>query len=283
MLVVALILWPVARRAISPASDAPNLPDSTDRGAGGIQEAGQPDEETLEALRSLGYISSGGRDPDTTGAQPEDAVADKESDLMPRGTTKTVLGRTASAPQPAPELQKKKEAGRSADRSADLSATSRLEPEKASGAETERRLDAVARQRVARPQEELKPALSEQDTEAAGESKSFQILSVGRAPELGRDHEVITATRTWSSLFEKSGEEPPVIDFTKQRAVLLHEALGSEPPARLSIETIAVQAGMLVITCRVERLEGSADATLAPGQIVLVPAGELPIRVVILP
>ena len=144
-------------------------------------------------------------------------------------------------------------------------------------------IDAVARQRVARPQEELKPALSEQDTEAAGESKSFQILSVGRAPELGRDHEVITATRTWSSLFEKSGEEPPVIDFTKQRAVLLHEALGSEPPARLSIETIAVQAGMLVITCRVERLEGSADATLAPGQIVLVPAGELPIRVVILP
>ena len=51
----------------------------------------------------------------------------------------------------------------------------------------------------------------------------------------------------------------------------------------MNVDTVTVQAGILVITCRVERPEASADETFGPGQVVLVPAGDLPIRIVILP
>lgn len=256
MLVVALVLWPVARRAMSPTSDALDFPDSIDRGAAVGQEPAQPDEETLEALRSLGYISSGGGGVDEKDAQPVDVIADKVS-----GSAAVENPSKAELPGIA--------AGR------------------------ERPSDGVAKERAALSDEEIKqvPAGAlllarkgkSKGDDPAGDGMAFQVLSVGRAPGLGRDHEVIAADGAWLALFEGSRDGPPVIDFTRERAVLLQEALGSDPTARLNVDTVTVQAGILVITCRVERPEASADETFGPGQVVLVPAGDLPIRIVILP
>lgn len=321
MLVVALIVWPVARRAISPTSDALDFPDSNDRGAGVAQEMGQPDEETLEALRSLGYISSGGGGVDEKDAKPGDAMADKVSGpAVVEGPAGAGSRGIAPSPRSASEIRKKKlkEEGikdvRSDEGFDDRPASSRVERDRAAAlpyqpvtpsvqttpdaekADTEPDVNADDQERQAVGSAGARDAVTEpargfffgraaatKSGDPAGEGMVFQILSVGRSPEVGSDHEVIAAAGAWSTLFEGSGDDPPALDFTKQRAVLLREALGGDPPARLNVETVAVQAGVLVITCRVERPEDAADATFGPGQVVLIPAGDLPIRVVILP
>ena len=110
---------------------------------------------------------------------------------------------------------------------------------------------------------------------------AFRIVSVARGPKLGRDHEVIETARAWRTLFEALGEEPPAVDFRTERGVLLRDGLGSERTARLRVVSVMSSASMLSIICRVESVPAGEEEVPTAGQAVVLPASDLPIRIVV--
>jgi hypothetical protein len=284
VIVLAVVLWPVAQRWMSDAGwlappsspmdeetrlralalqadleQARNAPvvefhKSKPRAA---EEPPEPDEETLQALRSLGYLASGKK----VEAADESAGTDLKDDR-----------RTAEA-RPEPALDKAKVG--------DLAGPA--------AGEYETRAEPAAKEAVV-PTEST---VAMTDSNGAPESKvsgsalgtiekpAYRIVAVGRAPELGRDHEVIETPTAWRTLFSASGDEPPAVDFRTHRAVLLRDRLGSEPPWRLRVLSIASSASGLSITCRVERASAPEDDAGAAGQAVILGASDLPVRIVV--
>lgn len=216
VVVVAATTYWIARRV--PAA-APEPPASGSPGPGpSASPQATPDEATIEALRSLGYLA-----PARKRAAPGPAVAPPGKEARPRKTPAV----PAASPVPAK--------------------------------------DAAAVRPSPTP-----PAVL-----------SWRVVPLGRAPELGRDHQVIRTHPEWAALFEGSGA--PEVGFDRDMVVLLRHDLQSDPPSILDIASVAQTAEALVIECRREPPPAGAEGTGSPaaGQAIILPISDLPIRVVI--
>ncbi|MFQ5877496.1 MAG: hypothetical protein ACE5JH_07400 [Acidobacteriota bacterium] len=272
MLTLALVLWPYMKRG--PEEPPPGLGtglserDGTalrqppgfrdDVGAGEVESV--PDEETLEALRSLGYLASG-----KEGAVPPEPEPEK-------GTARRGL---ASRREPNPPGIP-----------AALEAVGAEQPKRPSAAGPERaevaRVEAERRAEAAPPPvaiaaaEEAEPPPRRAPAEPR---PPFRVAPARRAPELGRDHEVVRSQEAWSTLVAAAGGRTAGIDFEAEMAILLRDDLGSDPPARLRVVSVRWFPGSIRIT--VERVPSGTEGPASPGQAVILPASELPVHILV--
>jgi hypothetical protein len=253
VIALAVVLWPLAQRRMSDAGwIAPaSAPAGEEEARQGVDEyrageAPEPDEETLDALRSLGYIASG--------KEVTEAV-DSAGDELKEGRR-----RDESRSEPARDKGK---------------IEARAEP---AAKEAEMRRQSAVTMADARATSNM---LARESAPPVGTGPAFRIVSVAKGPELGRNHEVIETARVWRTLFEASGEEPPAVDFRTERAVLLRDGLGSERTARLRVLSVTSSSSMLSIICRVESVPAGEEEVPTAGQAVVLPASDLPIRIVV--
>jgi hypothetical protein len=115
---------------------------------------------------------------------------------------------------------------------------------------------------------------------AAARPVQFRVAPAPRAPEPGRDHQVIRSAEEWAAFAADPAAAPPAVDFPREMIVVLRDKMGSDPPSRLAVVSVSA-ADALVFVCRVEQAEDEADATRPPGQAVVLPATDLPIRVLV--
>ncbi len=209
-----------ARVASNPSSAPPDLD------APRMKEQAKADQETIEALRSLGYISSG-RPAATPGKTPAAAP----------GKTKIARVRAPAVAPPAPWL---------------------------------------AQGRVSEPAAPVPGPVP------------FRVVPLPAGPDLGRDHMVIRSADAWSAFVGVADRPAPVVSFEAEMLVVLRDDLARDPPARLRVLAVTRSAEEIVVSCRVETRGAGGEAgagselgAAGPGQAVVLPATDLPVRVVV--
>jgi hypothetical protein len=110
----------------------------------------------------------------------------------------------------------------------------------------------------------------------------FRVADAPRGPELGRDHRVLRSARDWDEFVAAAPAvaAAPDLDYAREMIVIVRSLLQSDPPSRLVVRSVTVAGGALLIDCRVERGEDGA-APASPGQAIVLPASDLPIRVTV--
>jgi DNA-directed RNA polymerase specialized sigma24 family protein len=247
VVVVAAITFWIARRAPATAP-APSSPGASQPGRSAGQPAA-PDEATIEALRSLGYLA-----PARDRPAPGSAAAPSGREAGPR--------RTPAGPAVSPAPAEKEAAARPSP------APARSPPPEA----------------AANPaQAEPAPAPPKAQPAPGPATVPWSVVPVGRVPELGRDHQVIRTAPEWGALFEGTGAEVPDVAFDREMVVLLRHDLGSDPPALIAVVSVAQTAEALWVECRREPSPAGAEGTGAPaaGQAIVLPISDLPVRMVI--
>jgi DNA-directed RNA polymerase specialized sigma24 family protein len=202
-----------------------------------------PDEETIEALRSLGYLAPGKK-----GSKP--AATRPTSTPKPRPTPiPQPAGPSEPNPSPAP--------GPSA--TPGPSPTPIPSPTLSPSPEPS-----------ATPAPE--PA---QDAPQAGAAVTWRSVPAVPSPGPGGDHRVIRTAAEWSALFEGTGAPPPEVAFDRDMAVLLS--------AGLEVVSVTQTPEALVVECRRNPSppQGAGAEVPAAGQAVILPISDLPVRVVI--
>ncbi len=242
---VGLGLWMSRRRADGATEQR--------QPAAGAIPAATPDEATIEALRSLGYLAPG----------------KEHSSVIPNKTTPTVPAAKKSPPPPG---------GTKRVKSPTLaSPTSNATP---SPSETPAAAPSPTPEEAATPS----PTPAAPSIEATPQESplAWRVIPVAKAPGQGRDYQVIRTSQEWAALFEDTGA-PPSIGFDGEMVVLLRYDLVSDPPARLVVASVNNTGGELLIECRRQQPESEAGpATPASaGQALVVPISDLPIRVVV--
>jgi RNA polymerase sigma-70 factor, ECF subfamily len=239
---VGLGLWVARRKSSLPAAPPP---EAAQTGATG-RPGGAPDEATTQALRSLGYLAPG--------KEPAKEKAAKES------PGKKKSGAPAAAKTTPPPVEPTA--------SPTITAAAMTPP------------DAAVTPSLPAETPAATPAPQPTDTPAQEESVAWRVLPVGRPPRTGRDSQVIRSAVEWAMLFEGPGETAPEVDFDKEMVVLLRGDLSNEPPQRLVVAAVKRTADAILIECRAEPpAPGAAQG--APGQGVVIPISELPVRVVV--
>ena len=215
-----------------------------------------PDQATIEALRSLGYLAPG---KERQGKQPlvkpveKGAKPRKPARAAPGPSPATTPARTGATP--APPMETRGEAAAFGPPAPAATTTSGdLQPEGTPPP----------------------PAPSET-------SVPWRILPVAGVPDSGRDYQVIRTEQGWAALFEGAGAPAPAIAFDKEMAILLRYDLAGDPPSRLVVRSVRATPEALVIECRKEETRAVQDQAGAPaaGQVVVLPIADQPIRVVI--
>ena len=246
---VAIGVWVARHRA--PSSVAP--PPEETRATTPAQAGGTPDAATVDALRSLGYLAPA----------KEHAKERTGKEAPPK--------KKAGLPAPAKPTPSPAESTPSPTTAAAAEASPTAAPPPPAAAE--------APPTVAETPAPT-PGAQATETPPAEESLVWRVLPVGRPPRTGRDAQVIRSVVEWAMLFEGSGETPPAVDFEKEMVVLLHGDLSSEPPQRLVVAEVKRTAEAIRIECRAEpSAPGTSPRT--PGQGVVLPVSELPVRVVL--
>lgn len=260
VVVVMAIVGPGAsRRSGSPARVASN-PDSAarDLDATRMKEQEKADQETIEALRSLGYLSSG---------RP----------AAPPGKTQTIESRKtklAKVLAPATESAGRKDPVALEDRPAASLAASQAAGPTASPA--------------------AGPAAAGAAAGAAPAPVPFRVVPLPTGPDLGRDHLVIRSAEAWVAFVGAADRPAPVAAFEAEMLVVLRDDLARDPPARLRVLAITRSTAEIVVICRIETRgaggkegggddagAGSATGAAGPGQAIILPAADLPVRVVV--
>ena len=243
---VALVI--VARRPPPAPGSAPAGP-SPERAAG--EPSPTPDQATIEALRSLGYLAPGKERAIKTPPVKAPARSPKaaKAGAVPAGSTPARTPGAAGTRTPG-------------------------------AAETPAAAATPAPSRTPAP--EPSPASTPVSSEPAGPALAWRVLQVARAPEPGVDHQVIRTSAAWAGLFG-DGAPVPGIDFDREMAILLVYGPSGEPPSFLIVTTVQLTEEALVIGCRSEpAAAGPAPASGAPaGQVVVLPITDQPIRVAI--
>jgi DNA-directed RNA polymerase specialized sigma24 family protein len=187
VLVVAGVTFWFARRL--PVNRPSGSSSATAGQSPSASPSGTPDAETIEALRSLGYLAPGKK-----GSKPP----------APRPTS-TPKPRPTSTPTPQPARASE----RSPSPTPGLSPTPIPSPTLSPSPEPS-----------ATPAPE--PA---QDAPQAGAAVTWRSVPAGPSAGSGGDHRVIRTAAEWSALFEGSGAPPPEVAFDRDMAVLLSAGL----------------------------------------------------------
>jgi DNA-directed RNA polymerase specialized sigma24 family protein len=268
-------------------------------GVGG--RAGEPDEQTLEALRSLGYIGSGeagrratpaprprarpspspARRPSSgTSPAPRSAGAARTPPAASRGpaTPRTAPAATTATPVPTPAAVPAPTAA-PARTAAPVPAPA---PAPVPSPEPAQPIVAgVSPAPAPSPVPGPSPGAAADVAPAPasfGEAIAHRRHAAPRAPEPGRDHEIIRTPEAWTALF--SGGAVPPVAFETEWVVVLRDDLGVDPPSRLRVAAVGRAAGAIVIECRAEPLDPSAaSGPPSPGQAVVLPRPEAPVRI----
>ncbi len=251
VLSVALLLAlrrPPAASGPAPPGPAPSAPSAT------------PDQATIEALRSLGYLAPAkGRHRKKPTGKPAG-----------KGARPGSPGRSAAAPSapttPAPP----------AVRPAPPAGSTNM-PAASAPAET------PAPTPAATPTPEPAPPGATPPPAPPETSVPWRVLPVASAPEAGRDYQVIRTEQGWAALFTAAGATAPAIAFDREMAVLLRRNLAGDPPSRLVVMSVRATPDALVIAIRKEEAPAAQEPAGAPaaGQVVVLPIADQPIRLVI--
>jgi anti-sigma factor RsiW len=246
------------------------------------------DEQTRQALRSLGYIASGKpgaarpdalqkkqKAPPKTAPKPLDMnVRTKAGQVMAGGYKADAIA-PAAAPPPAAKDEELKE------RVAVVEATP--PPAGIVGGVVGGLADGASEAAAEAPAPAAQGAAPAGDAGGSPrmavparkqEAVRFRLLPLGRSPEPGRDHLVIRSAAEWTAFLAGAAPPSPAADFEREMVVVLRDDLGTDPPSRLRVVSVTRSADVLLVECRVERPEtASNEATPAtPGQAVIVPA-----------
>ena len=294
---VALGSWAARRRLSGPAPGA-------EPGQAGTSARPRttPDEATIEALRSLGYLAPAKEQPRKAVGKPGKTPTGRaKAAATPAGTAKPAARPTPGAPKPSTAPKKSPApagaSGRAATRgvlptAAPPSATprpsARPSPSGApvpvpSAAPEAAAPPAPAPTALPTPESAGTPAPPAAETPHQEPAVSWRIIRVGRVPEAGRDFQVIRTAQEWTTMFEGTGAPPPAITFDSEMAVLLRSGVADDPRTRLVVAAVKNTADALLIECRKEQ-PGPDAAPAAPataGQAVVMPISDLPIRVVV--
>jgi DNA-directed RNA polymerase specialized sigma24 family protein len=257
---------------------APQPADAAPSGAGT-----GADEQTRQALRSLGYLGSGAtretaaprRTPGEK--QPSGAVA------RPRGTPRPAPRATRRAtPRASPAATPPPAGTTTLGRPAEPPVTLPAEPTPAPPAE-------AAPARATEPSPEAGPGPAGESAAAPGSGPpgppvpaapavGHRAVPAPRAPGSGRDHEVVGSAEAWAALH--GGSPAPSVDFQKEWVVLLPDGLGTDPPTRLRVAAVRRAAGAIEIECRAEAVDPAAGTGPPPGQALVLPLPVSPVRLV---
>ena len=294
---VALGSWAARRRLSGPAPGA-------EPGQAGTSARPRttPDEATIEALRSLGYLAPAKEQPRKAVGKPEKTPAGKTNEAVtPARTPRPAASPAARAPKP-PAAPKKSPApavpGGSAaaphvsPTAAPPSATPRPSarpspsgaPAPAPSAAPEAPAPpAPAPTALPTPESAGTPPAPAAETPHQEPAVTWRVIPVGRAPETGREFQVFRTSQEWAAFFEGTGAPPPAVAFDGKMAVLLRSDLAGIPPSRLVVAAVRSTVEALLIEC-LRQQPGPDAAPAAPataGQAVVMPISDLPIRVVV--
>jgi hypothetical protein len=259
--ILAAILTPqLIRRRPAGRVAAPPPPETTPV----IAEA---DKQTLEALRSLGYIGSG--DADQTPPKGTPAPA-REPPLKAAPATRAparapaARARTAEGSAFNGVLQEQREASPQGLRPSVVAPS----PRPAEGAGVASRVEGEARGSV-------------------GELP-FRIVPLSRGPDSGSDHREIRSVAEWDAFVAPPASPggaaglPGVAFDQGEMMIVLRASLEGEPPTRLRVVAVRVSGGELTVECRAEPRGVPVPGVVErPGQGVVVAGPPLPVRVVI--
>ncbi|HKB08618.1 MAG TPA: sigma factor-like helix-turn-helix DNA-binding protein [Candidatus Polarisedimenticolia bacterium] len=271
VLVIGVVLggWAARRRPPAPAPgpegaavEAPARPGAT------------PDEATVEALRSLGYLAPAKEQPKKRAdgpAEPRAGAAAAGTTPKPAASPVALVTKPsplpAASPSPSPIVIAAPTPAPAPPGAAPAVPTPTASQE---GAATEAASPAST------------PSATPSATPSEAPPLAWRVIPVGRAPATGREFQVIRTTLEWNALFEGAGE-PPAVNFDERMVVLLRSELPGEPPARLKVAAVRNTGEALLFECGRESPEAGAppaDAAAA-GLAVVVPLSDLPIRVVV--
>jgi len=248
-------------------------PASADGGASSLKEKARAEQETIDALRSLGYLSSG-----RPVAAPEQSR--KKSARSSAANRPRPSGPVAKSPAAQAPAVKAPAAPESAARAPGSSQT----PERAGIVAAAPEAAAPARQSAEAEGMALagKASFDEATGVTATGSIPFRVVSLAAAPEPGRDHLLIRTGEAWTAFAGGAGRAAPVASFDAEMLVVLRDDLERDPPERLRVLRVTPSAEEIVIVCRVEAQPTGADAKPAgPGQGIVLPADARPVRIVV--
>jgi hypothetical protein len=245
--------------------------------SGRVQESRSGDKQTLDALRSLGYLAggaSGGAARSKTAKSPPAATA--------KDATAAAVPPKPAAPPPAPPAGASPAAGM-VEGNVRAATTTAAEPTDQSVLDGVNGAGEGMEPAPPAPAGIGQPLAARAATPVGAETRPL-IVPLSKAPEQGRDHQVIRSAEAWQALLAGSTEKMPEIDFQKEMVVVLRDDLGGDPPARLRVVSVSPGSEGLVIECRSERLDSAAappaGGPARPGQGLIVPASDLPVRIV---
>jgi DNA-directed RNA polymerase specialized sigma24 family protein len=245
---VALGSWAARRRPPEPGPGSVGAGTSAKPGA-------TPDEATIEALRSLGYLAPAKehakRAPGKPGRTPAGASA------TPATTPKPAKNPVPGAPKPVAAPKKTPAPAASPAPSASPVPSAAPAP------------PAPAPSAPPAPERAATPAEPPADAPRQERIVAWRAIAVGRGPETGRDFQVIRTAQEWTALLG-GPDAPPPIDFAGEMVVLLRPGL--------AVAAVQSSAEALLIECRREQ---PGPETAPAGQAVVMPISDLPIRLVV--
>ncbi len=244
-LIVAAVLYPGLLRPPK------TLPEPLD----GKMPVGATDRETIEKLRSLGYLAPGGATTGELSPPAPGGASPRRSAARPGGTGKPRETRRPASLAATPED----------------SASTRATPATqtpAAGTPAEAAGSTPAPPTAPSPSTPPPPPL--------------RTVRFPKGPDPGRDHLVIRTAAELSAFSQGVDLSVPDIDFEREMLVVLRDDLGGNPPPRLVIVSVTLLAEALEIGCRSEPTDAASTAggAGATGIAVIVPATDLPVRIV---
>jgi RNA polymerase sigma-70 factor, ECF subfamily len=256
---IAAVLYPGLLRAPKETPPAGPVGPGERRGSSGDRSA-DADRETRQELHSLGYLAG------------------------------EASGKSAPRPTPARPGPAKKPAG---EKRAGVAAAEQARPGAAKTAPAEPVLEPPR----ALPSPEASPAPSVEPAPSTPVESSvpppaepspaspaplpFRVAPLPKAPDAGREHQVIRTAAEWAAFAEGLNLPAPEIAFDREMMVVLRGNVGSDPPSRLIVVSVTTLADALEIRCRVEPVDPAAAGEAAPpGVALIVPSADLPIRIV---
>jgi DNA-directed RNA polymerase specialized sigma24 family protein len=264
--VAGITFWAARRLPVTPpAASSSEAPPASPSGS----PSATPDEATIQALRSLGYLAPApGRRP------PRPAATPARPGTRPRTTppapaalpAPTALPPPAALPAPAATpgdtpVDPRPTPAPAASVPAVPAAPPAVEQPAASP---------PAAQPTASPEGEPAPGGS-----TAGGTVRWRTIRIGRAPEKDGQHRVVRTAAEWTALLDGSGAPVPEVAFDREMVVLL--------PKVLAVASVQQTAEAVVVECRQgPPPSGDEDpAAAASGLAVILPLSDQPVRIVI--
>jgi DNA-directed RNA polymerase specialized sigma24 family protein len=261
------------------APQGPGAPPPSIEGPG-TEAAGNPDEETVEALRALGYLAAG----ESAGS----AASRTAAGVAPRAARPKVQ----RPPAPAAAAPAATAPASAATAPARAARDAEITPPPAGALPP-----SVPESEVTPPAGEpgppvIGPAPAPDGVPPAGagtgptgprpDPDGPATVPLPKGPDPGRDHQVLRSAAEWIAFVGDAGGPPPEIDFATTMIVVLRNHLHNDPPGRLAVVSVTPGTDAIEILCRVEPPPDGERAGQGPppGQALILPASDVPIRVV---